>query len=143
MAFLPDGGLVAGQAFVAALRATASWSPGQQLVLERLGRRREMGEAPRLAIEVETLDREHRETLDVVFDPDFDGSLVLPAAVAQRLRLHLFEVPGRADVQVALGRPFEARRAMVLVRISAIDAAGPVEALFEVPSAGASPPTKP
>jgi hypothetical protein len=64
-------------------------------------------------------------------DPDFDGGLLVPREVAAEFGLERFEVPGLADVQVAMGRPFRAHRATVLARIAELAASGPAEALFE------------
>ncbi len=137
MAFLPEGGIVAGTRFLRDLGLAATWQPGKPLVLERRGRRREaeVGGAPSLDVALETLDRETRIEVPVVLDLDFDGGLLLDLATAERLRLSLFELPGVAEVNVALGRPFTARRGHVLAHVQETGATAPVEVLWEMPPA--------
>jgi hypothetical protein len=142
MAFMPTGGVVAGRRLFEGLGARASWRPGKPLVVERLGTRRELDleRVPRLEIEVETLDRERTRTLLAVVDLDFDGVLLVPQEAAAEMGLERFEIPGSADVQVALGRPFFARRALVLVRVPVLHLGAPMEAAFESrPDAGSAP----
>ena len=133
LAFLPEGGVVAGRGFFEDLGVAVSWRAGQPLVLDRLGRRREVDllATPRLEIVLRTLDRERSVTLEAAVDPDFDGPLLLPPELARTLELHRFEIPGHAEVQVALGRPFAARRAHVLAELPLLGQRGPVEVVYE------------
>ncbi len=143
MAYMPTGGVVVGRRFFDALRARATWTAGRPLVIEHLGVRREVDleRTPRLEIEVTTLDQEHRRTLSAVVDLAFDGALLVPEELAVQLEAHLFEVPGRTEVQVALGRPFAARRALVFARVPRLGLGADVEIVFETrpPTAGAKP----
>lgn len=135
MAFMPTGGVVVGRRFFETFGARASWRPGKPLVVERLGTRRELdlAETPRLDLRVETLDREGDTRLSAVVDLDFDGALLVPPEIARELGLERFEIPGDVDVQVALGRPFRARRALVLAHVPLLRFAAPVEVAFETP----------
>lgn len=133
MTFLPTGGVVVGRRFFEAFRARASWRPGKPLVVERLGTRRELDleQTPRLGLIVETLDREQEIVISAVMDLDFDGALLIEPATAEALGLERFEIPGDADVQVALGRPFRARRALALVHVPLLQLDAVVEIAFE------------
>lgn len=136
MAILPSGGRVAGRGLFTELGLDVAAPPGGTgIVLLREGRpfRLAAAESGTLRIEVASLDRRTSEVVTVAVDPDFDGGLLLDAATGARLRLERQEVPGAAEVQVALGRPFAARRARVLVRIPEADVRGVVEALVEAP----------
>jgi hypothetical protein len=138
LAYMPDGGLVAGRQFLSDLgfRVVSSGSSGRgrPLVLEHRGARRtiDLAERPRLRIEVGPLagaTDTAAAPLDVPLDPDFDGPLLLPDAATPDLALDLAEIPGRAEVQVALGRPFAARRAWVAVTCPDLGVGGVVEVL--------------
>lgn len=137
MAFLPEGGRVAGRRVFEALGLRVQLLPGSGVLLGRPGRPWAFGAAPdgRLAIELRSLDRGTAETIDIAVDPEFDGGLLLDRGTAERLGLRRHEIPGRAEVQVALGRPFDARRALVLVSVPQASASGVVEALVEAPPA--------
>jgi hypothetical protein len=143
MTFLPEGGLVAGRAFLARLGyrvvSVGSSGPGRPLVLERRGSRRtiDLAAHPRLSLELGPLAGTPVVPLDVPLDPDFDGPLLLPAALTAGLDLELAEIPGRAEVQVALGRPFEARRAWVVARSTDLGVTEAVEVLVPAPGPGA------
>ncbi|MCE9638010.1 MAG: hypothetical protein K8T90_20100 [Planctomycetes bacterium] len=137
LAFLPAGGLVAGRKALADLglrvvggSATGS---GRPIVLERHGSRRtlDLAKTPRLRFDITPLGGTTAVALalDVTIDPDFDGPLLLPADIAKDLDLALAEIPGHAEIQVALGRPFEGRRAWVAVKCNALDASGAVETI--------------
>ena len=135
LAFLPGGGLVAGRKALAdlGLRVVGSGSAGsgRPIVLERHGSRRtlDLAKTPRLRFDIAPLGGTTAVSLDVTVDPDFDGPLLLPADAVKDLDLALAEIPGRAEVQVALGRPFEGRRAWVTVKCEALDASGAVETI--------------
>jgi len=137
MAFLPEGGRVAGKRVFEAMGLRVQLLPGSGVLLGRPGRPWAFGAAPdgRLAIEVQSLDRGTTETIDIAVDPEFDGGLLLDRETAERLGLGRQEIPGRAEVQVALGRPFDARRSLVLVSVPQASASGVVEALVEAPPA--------
>jgi hypothetical protein len=130
MAYLAEGGVVVGRRFLAdvgyepAGRPTAVRAHGSRSVVD-------LGKTPRLAVEIATLDGAVRRIVDAVYDPDFDGGLLVPVAVAAELSLERFEIPGDAEIQVALGRPFRARRASALAKVPALAASGMVEVVYE------------
>jgi hypothetical protein len=132
MVYLAEGGIVAGRKFLADL-GLETVGAGAETSLRRRGGTRTalLEDGRRLTLEVAAPDGSARRTVTAVCDPDFDGTLVLPRAVATELGLECFEVPGTADVQVALARPFLAHRALADVRLPALDAGGPAEVLFE------------
>ncbi len=129
MAYLPASGTVLGHAFATALgieiRREADGSPALVRDLRRIA-----ATDGAVTLRVEAPDGSRAATLRVVVDPDFDGPLLVPPDVAAALGLSRFEVPGTADVTVALGRPFFARRAQVRVDLGALGVAGVVPALF-------------
>ena len=133
MTFLPEGGRVAGKAVFDALGLRVQLLTGSGVMIGRPGRPWAFGASPegRLAIEVRSLDREHAETIEVAVDPEFDGGLLLDAETAARFGLDRDEIPGVAEVQVALSRPFAARRSLVLVSVPQVSASGVAEALVE------------
>jgi hypothetical protein len=132
MAFLAEGGIVAGRRFLDELGMEAVGA-GAETSLRRRGdtRTAPLGDGRRLVLDVAAPGGAARRTLSAVYDPDFDGTLLLTRALALDLGLVRFETPGTADVQVALARPFRAHRAVVEVRVAALDAHGLAEALFE------------
>jgi hypothetical protein len=132
MAYLAEGGIVAGRGFLQQL-GLETVGLGAQTSLRRKGdtRTAPLSGGRTFTIDVAAPGGASATTLSAVLDPDFDGTLVLPRAVALGLALQLFEIPGTADVQVALARPFRAHRAVVDVRIVSLGAAGRTEALFE------------
>jgi len=133
MAFLAEGGVVVGRRFLEALGLEAVGAPGRASVVRAKGARTGFDLPPtaRLAVEVTTLDGATRRTIQAVYDPDFDGPLLVPVAVAAEFALERYEVPGRADIQVAIGRPFRAHRATVLADVPALSASGTVEVVYE------------
>jgi len=139
MAYVAEGGVVAGRRFLSDLGLEVSVTPGKPPMLRKKGAAQwtDLAGSPRFDVAVATLDGAVRETFSAAFDPDFDGGLLLPADAAVRLALERYEIPGDAEVQVALGRPFAARRATVLVRVDLLHAAGPVEAVCRVPPSAA------
>jgi hypothetical protein len=132
MAYVAQGGVVAGRRFLDDLGLEAVGPPGRPPLLRRRGGAGglDLAKTP-LRLELSTLEGAAAETVDAAYDPDFDGTLLLPRDVATRLSLELYEIPGAADVQVALGRPFRARRATVLAKVAGFLAAGPIEVVFE------------
>ena len=132
MAYLSEGGIVAGRGFLEQM-GLETVGLGAQTSLRRKGDSSvaPLGDGRRFTLDIAPPGGAAPLTLAAVLDPDFDGTLVLPRAVALGLALQLFEVPGTADVQVALARPFRAHRAVVDVRVVALGAAGRSEALFE------------
>jgi hypothetical protein len=143
MAFLPAGGLVAGRAFLAQLgfRVVSAGGTGaaRTLVVERMGLLTtiDLAAHPRLRLELGPVAGPHDLVLDVPLDPDFDGPLLLPMELAKDLRLELAEIPGKAEVQVALGRPFAARRSWATANCPGLYATQLVEVLVEAPGPGA------
>jgi len=130
MAYLAEGGVVVGKKFL----QTLGIESGRLLdAAEMRPVHLKLLVTPHVKIDVETLDGSARRTIDAVYDPDFDGSLLVPVAVASALSLQRFEIPGEADVQVALGRPFRARRALVIAKVAGIAASGAVEVEYEAP----------
>jgi hypothetical protein len=136
MAYVPDGGVAAGRRFLADLGLQTTGSAGRVTGLHRAGGGPaiDLGRVPRFAIEVESLDGTARVTLTAAYDPDFDGGLLVPRETAAALRLERFEIPGGADVQVALGRPFSAARATAIVTVPELQASGPAEIVYETPA---------
>jgi hypothetical protein len=133
LAYVAQGGIVAGRKFLADLGLEWAGPPGKPGTVRRKGSLGgiDLAKSPRVEIEVASLDGSARVTLSAACDPDFDGGLLLPRATAARLSLERFEIPGLAEVQVALGRPFQAHRACVNARIAALGVSGPAEAVFE------------
>jgi hypothetical protein len=133
LAYVSEGGIVAGRGFLADLGIESGGTPGRPPLLKRKGAARgvDLGRTPRLEIEVSSLDGSEHRTISATFDPDFDGGLLLPRDVAASLNLELYEIPGGADVQVALGRPFRAHRATLVAKVAALQASGLVEAVYE------------
>ena len=132
MVYLAEGGVVAGRRFLADL-GLETVGLGRDTSLRRAGANRTapLADGRRFAFEIAAPGASAGRTLTAVLDPDFDGPLVVPRSVARELGLDRFEVPGIADVQVALARPFRAHRSNARVRIAALDAGGLVEVLFE------------
>jgi hypothetical protein len=132
MAYVAEGGVVAGRRFLADLGVETVGAGSETSLRQRGGTRAALlDDGRRFTFDVAPPDGSAHRTVSAVLDPDFDGTLLLPRAVALEMGLELFEVPGTADVQVALGRPFRAHRAVVAVRLPALDASGLAEALFE------------
>jgi hypothetical protein len=129
VAFVPKDGMVAGRGLTDALGIDVDQGATGAVTLKRGSRRLrlDVAQGRRLRLVLSSLDRIHTRTLDVLFDPDFNGSLLLSADAAQRLGLARSERPGEGLVQVALGRPFAAQRATARVRVDALDAEGVVE----------------
>jgi hypothetical protein len=142
LAFVPEGGLVAGRGFLASLGfkvvSAGKTGPARQLVLDRYGApwKFDLAAAPRLRVELGRLGSAPEMPFDVSLDPDFDGGLLLPDAAAAALDLPRAEIPGRAEVQVALSRPFEARRSWVSAFLPDLGVSGVVEVLVEAPGPG-------
>lgn len=129
--YLATGGIAAGRKLFQDLGFQVTGGAGRALVLDAGARRRTLDAArePLLEIEVAALDGSGKQTLRVPVDPDFDGGLLVSRELAPGLATERAEIPGDAEVQVALGRPFDARRAFVWVRVPSLGVAGPVEAL--------------
>jgi hypothetical protein len=134
MAYLAEGGVVVGRGFLAAIGYEPTGKPS--VVRAKGGRAGfDLGTPPRLAFDVETLDGAARRAIEAVYDPDFDGGLLVPVDVAAELSLERFELPGDAEVQVALGRPFRAHRATALAKVASLSASGTIEVVYEDTSA--------
>lgn len=139
LTFVPPSGVVAGRRFLADLGWTfVSGGPrgsGKPLVLERKGRRRsfDLVSKPAVRVELRPAGGGSALALDVPIDPEFDGPLLLPAATAEPLALARAEIPGAAEVQVALGRPLGATRAWARASCADLDAQGTVEVLRASP----------
>lgn len=133
LAYLAEGGIVAGRRFLADMGAEAVGPPGRPAQLKRKGAMRgvDLSHTPRLEIELTSLDGAAHATVSAAFDPDFDGGLLLTREVAASLALERFEIPGGADVQVALGRPFRAHRATLIAKCGALQVSGFAEAVYE------------
>jgi hypothetical protein len=132
MAYLAEGGIVAGRRFLADLGLeTVGLGPDTSLRRAGGNRAAPLAGGRRFTFEIAAPGVSAHRTLTAVLDPDFDGALVLPRPVARELGLERFEVPGTADVQVALARPFRAHRATAHVRIAELDTGGLAEVLFE------------
>jgi hypothetical protein len=132
LAFLPQSGVVAGRRLFDDLGfriVSVGTGPERRVVVERRGERRtlDLATSPALGLTLTPIDGGATVAVDVPFDPDFDGPLVVPAETARPLATERAEIPGRADVHVALGRPFSGRRAWVSARCDALDASGLVE----------------
>jgi len=133
LAYLAEGGIVVGRRFLADLSLEATGTAGKPPVVRRKsgGTGVDLARAGRLVLEIASLDDSVRRTIDAAYDTDFDGGLLVTRDVAAALRLERFEIPGGAEVQVALGRPFRAHRATVIARIAALHAQGPAEVVYE------------
>ena len=138
MAYVPDGGVAAGRRFLADLGLQATGPAGRATGLIRRGGGDgiDLTRTPRFAIDVAALDGSAHVTLTAAYDPDFDGGLLVPRETAAALHLERFEIPGGADVQVALARPFHAARATAIVTVTALQTSGPAEVVFETPGPG-------
>ncbi len=131
MAYLPAGGAVAGQAFAAVLGITIERHGG---TVEVIGTSRATTDSEaRLPVTLSAPGGGKSLTLDVVFEPGFDGSLLLPVSAASALGLARHEIPGEVDVQVALGRPFRGRRTRVEASVPAVGARSLVEVVVPAP----------
>jgi hypothetical protein len=134
LAYIAEGGVVAGPALLASLGLTAKASaPGRPRVIRARvgGGSLDLATTPRLVLELRTLDSSATTTVSAAYDPDFDGPLLVTDAVAEALRLERFEIPGGCDVQVAVSRPFLAHRATVIAHLEALNATAPAEVVFE------------
>lgn len=133
MAYLAEGGVVVGRRFLADVGLEVKGAAGAAPVVRHAKSRSIVDLRPtqRLAVEVATLDGAVRRTIEATYDPDFDGGLLVPVEVAGELALERFELPGDAEVQVALGRPFRARRATALATVASLSASGAVEVVYE------------
>ena len=129
MAYLPASALIAGREFATKLGLTLRRDARGSAILTR-GEKRVAAEAGgSLLLRISAPDGSAATTAAVLLDPDFRGPLLISPPVAETLGLRRFEVPGRAHVDVALGRPFSARRARVLITIEELGVSGLVEAL--------------
>jgi hypothetical protein len=133
LAYVAEGGIVVGRRFLAELSVESVGPPGRPPLLKRKGATRgvDLTRSPRLELELASLDGTAKEKVSAVYDPDFDGGLLLTRALAASLALERYEIPGGADVQVALGRPFRAHRATLVVNCPALQVSGFVEAVYE------------
>lgn len=136
MAYVAQGGVVVGRVFLENLGLEAVGVAGRPPLLRRKGAGGgiDLAKTPRLPLDLTTLDDATRISVDAAYDPDFDGGLLVPRELAASLALPLYEIPGAAEVQVALGRPFRARRATVLAKVPGLGPRGPVEVVFEAMS---------
>lgn len=130
LAFLPEGGRAAGRGLVAALGLTLTQGATGTVTLEHSGKRVRLtvDNARQLRVRVATPDGSQHQDLDIPFDPDFGGHLLLDGGLARTLQLERFERPGEGTVHVALGRPFNTRRSTVRISIPALGVEGLVEA---------------
>ena len=133
LAYLAEGGVVVGRRFLADLSLEAAGAAGRPPVVRRKtgGTGVDLAQTRRLVIEIASLDASVRRTISAAYDPDFDGGLLVTREVAAALHLERFEIPGGAQVQVALGRPFRAHRATVIAKIQALETSGPAEVVYE------------
>ncbi len=133
LAYVAEGGIVVGRKFLAELSVESVGPPGRPPLLKRKGGTRgvDLSRSQRLEIELTALDGSAHEKVSAAFDPDFDGGLLLTREAAAALSLERFEIPGGADVQVALGRPFRAHRATLSAKCPALQVSGLVEAVYE------------
>lgn len=133
LAYVAEGGIVVGRRFLADLGVESVGPAGRPPLLKRKGGSRgvDLGRTPRIEIDASSLDGSRHLAISAAYDPDFDGGLLLTRDAAESLSLALFEIPGGADVQVALGRPFRAHRATLLAKCPALQVEGYVEAVYE------------
>jgi hypothetical protein len=130
MAYLPTAALIAGRQFAESLGLTLRRDADGRAILTRDARRLTSEAGGTVIVRVSAPDGSVESAAAVLLDPDFYGPLLLSPSIAEQLGLRRFEVPGVAHVDVALGRPFVARRARLIVRIEELDVAGPVRAIF-------------
>ena len=133
MRFLPAGGRGAGPALFEALGVRVERAANGTVTLTGPAQTVRFAErnSPSFEMVVSAPAGGARETLHVAYAGHFDGMLLLDRESAADLGLALFEVPGKSEVEVALGRPFEARRSAVLVRIPRLGVSGRVEVVYE------------
>ena len=106
LAFHPGRGVIAGRRAAEALGVTFRRSAHGGTEVVRDVRRLTAAEDATITLHVAPVGGGKAFTVPAVVDPDFDGGLLVAPAVAAALDLGRFEIPGTADVQVALGRPF-------------------------------------
>lgn len=131
-AWLPQGGVAVGRGFLEDLGFRVRASAPGTLSLDGPGGRKtlDLARDPLVRVVVRTLDGRRTVEVAAAVDRDFDGGLLLAPEHGAALGVVRWETPGRAEVQIALGRPFDARRAIVLAEVPALGAAAaPVEAL--------------
>ena len=129
MPFHPGRGVVAGRAAAAALGVTFRRNARGETLVLRGSRRVVAAEDATISMRLAPLGATTTYTVPVVVDPDFDGPLLVAPAVADTLDLRRFEIPGTADVHVALGRPFLGARARLRAAIPELGVDGDVEAV--------------
>jgi len=130
MAYLPTAALIAGQEFAAALGLKLRRNASGRAILTRDTRRIAAEPGGTIIVHVEAPDGGDATAAAILLDPGFQGPLLVSPSVAERMGLRRFEIPGTARVDVALGRPFSARRARLRVTIERLGVNAAVETLF-------------
>jgi hypothetical protein len=129
IAYHPGRGVIAGRGAAEALGVTFRRSARGETLVIRDVRRVEADRDATITLALAPVAGGKGYTVPVVIDPDFDGTLLLAPSVAATLGLHLYEIPGTADVHVALGRPFLGVRTRVHAAIPDLGVEADLEAV--------------
>lgn len=129
MAYLPTAPIVAGRGFAESLGLTLRRDASGATVLGRDVRRVRAAPGEKILVRIATPDGRFESPAAVLLDPDFHGPLLVSRAIAEELGLRRFEIPGEARMDVALGRPFRARRARVRIVVDELGVSETVEVL--------------
>lgn len=129
LAFHPGRGVVAGRAAARALGVTFRRRARGGTQVVRDVRRVDADDDATIPLIVSPPGGGTSYSVPAVIDPDFDGALLVAPAVAERLGLRRFEIPGTADVHVALGRPFLGARTRLRAAIRELGVEAELEAV--------------
>lgn len=132
LVYLPAGGAVAGRELLESLGIRRTERTGRPTRLRLGGKSIELDvERPHLDLELRPLEGGEPRHIRVPLQHDFPAALLLPTETFDELDADRSELSGIDEVQVALGRPFRARRALLRVRLPALGAEGIVPVVSE------------
>jgi len=133
LAYLPSGGVVAGDAFTGSLGIEVREDAGGRVTLVRDGRTLAANSDRTVAVTLSQPGGARSEMVLASVDPRARGALLVPRSVALRLAAPLSSIPGTTHVEVALGRPFAAHRARMLASLPGLDILDYVEIVYRAP----------
>ncbi len=134
LAYLPAGGIVAGDAFAESLGLDVREDASGRITLARGDMTVATNADRTIAVTLSAPSGARSELVRVSIDPRARGSLLMPSGVALRLLAPLTSIPGTTHVEVALGRPFAAHRARLRVELPELDAEAYVEIAYLAPA---------